>query len=126
MRILVFDDEWQVVEYLRDLLELSGHVVDGMGDLDQLTARLTEHRPEAFIIDLNQPSRLNAGLEMLEQARACGYGHLPYVVYTKHTSAHPEFRAAIDRGILASRIVNKRGEIESEVAAILRLLQPRR
>ena len=67
MRILVVDDDPDVVEYLSSFLEDEGYEVEGAGDETTALARVERFGPDAILIDVMLPGR--SGLDLLVRLR---------------------------------------------------------
>jgi CheY-like chemotaxis protein len=63
MRVLVVDDDRDVVEYLSSFLEDEGYQVDSAGDETTALGRLERFRPDVILIDVMLPGR--SGLDLL-------------------------------------------------------------
>jgi len=70
-KVLVVDDNHDVLAALRSKLELDGHAVSTAGDGLEGLDRLLELKPEVSIIDIGLPGL--TGYELARQARAAGY-----------------------------------------------------
>jgi CheY-like chemotaxis protein/DNA-binding XRE family transcriptional regulator len=118
--VLIVDDEWDVREYLGDVLRLEGLEVTKLGDPCVVIDRIRDQRFDLIVLDLMMP-KLD-GLDLLAQIRAFD-GDLPVIMVTGYPSletvsasillgvsaylAHPitphELRSAV------ARIANKHG-----------------
>jgi CheY-like chemotaxis protein len=63
MRVLVVDDDSDVVEYLSSFLEDEGYEVDVAGDETTALTRLERFRPDVVLIDVMLPGR--SGLDLM-------------------------------------------------------------
>ena len=115
-RILVVDDEPDILLMLRMSLEDEGHEVfmapDGLAGLE----RLSEHRPDLVVLDVMMP--VLDGFGMLERKRAAG-DQTPVVML----SAKSE-QADLDRALSlgAVEFVSKPFDLDRLVALIDRVL----
>lgn len=68
MKILIVDDEYTVVDALREYLCLRGYEVLGAGRGEEALAILPEARPELMLLDIRLPGI--SGMEVLRKVRA--------------------------------------------------------
>ncbi|HEY0497491.1 MAG TPA: response regulator transcription factor [Kutzneria sp.] len=94
MRILVVDDDRAVRESLRRSLQFNGYQVELAGDGQQALAAITEHRPDAMVLDVMMP-RLD-GLEVCRRLRGTG-DDLPILVLTARDAVSDRV-AGLDAG----------------------------
>jgi CheY-like chemotaxis protein len=81
MKILVVDDDPDVVEYLSSFLEDEGHEVQGAPDERAALARVEQFEPDAVLIDVMLPGR--SGLDLLVCLRRDPrWSRLPLVLVT--------------------------------------------
>ena len=66
--ILVVDDEPDVVQLVKRVLELEGYEVITTADGDQALALVSERNPELVLLDIKMPGK--SGIEVLEELRA--------------------------------------------------------
>jgi two-component system KDP operon response regulator KdpE len=92
-RVLVVDDEAQIVRALRTSLEARGYEVLSAGRGDQAMAFLTADQIDIVILDLGLPDI--DGLEVLKRIRA--FSEVPVIILTVR-EAQPEKVAALDAG----------------------------
>jgi CheY-like chemotaxis protein len=67
-RILVIDDEVDLLDYMTRALRGEGYLVDAVSDADQALARLAETRYELIICDMRMPGL--SGPQLYRQAQA--------------------------------------------------------
>ncbi len=67
MRVLLVDDDPDVIEYLSSFLEDEGFEVQAAGDSEAARARLRGFRPDAILIDVMLPGK--SGLDLLVSLR---------------------------------------------------------
>jgi CheY-like chemotaxis protein len=96
-RVLVVDDEPQVVEMLRELLAELGYTVETAGHGAAALQRVPEFKPDVVLLDLQMPGL--SGLQVLEVLRRDHPG-LPVVIVTGNTDAD------VARGTLARGAFN--------------------
>ena len=81
MRILVVDDDPDVVEYLSSFLEDEGYEVAAAGDERRALAEVERSRPDAVLIDVMLPGR--SGLDLLVRLRRDSrWAEIPLVLVT--------------------------------------------
>jgi CheY-like chemotaxis protein len=81
MRILVVDDDPDVVEYLSSFLEDEGYEVAAAGDERMALAEVERSRPDAVLIDVMLPGR--SGLDLLVRLRRDSrWAEIPLVLVT--------------------------------------------
>ena len=61
-RILVVDDEVEIVAFIRELLSSHGYEVLGLSDSVEASSRLVSFRPDVCILDFRMPQRTGADL----------------------------------------------------------------
>ncbi|MCX7012316.1 MAG: response regulator [Candidatus Sumerlaeota bacterium] len=88
-RVLVVDDEPDIRELLKDMLELEGHSVETAEDGLQAQQMLSDKRFDLVITDLQMP-RVD-GMQLIQSIRALD-PDLPVIVMT----AYPSMRSVID------------------------------
>jgi CheY-like chemotaxis protein len=90
MDILVVEDDKAVASLLVESLTLEGHVAMATGTAAAALAHLTEHFPDAVLLDLILPDR--SGLEVLREIRRRRPG-LPVIILTGHAESEDADRA---------------------------------
>ena len=119
-RILVVDDEPQILRALAANLKARGYAVDLAGTGEAALTLAQRHRPDAVILDLGLPGM--DGLEVIEGLR--GWTDVPIVVLSVR-EREAEKVAALDAG--ADDYVTKpfgMGELLARVRAALRRSTP--
>lgn len=66
-RVLVVDDEREIVEILQEFLTGKGYVVSAAYDGPEALQKLKEERPHVVLLDIKMPTM--SGLEVLRQMR---------------------------------------------------------
>lgn len=80
-RVLVVDDDPDIVDYFSSFLEDHGYEVGGAARASDALAALGEFRPDAVVIDVMLPGR--SGLDLLVRLRTDPrWAELPLVVVT--------------------------------------------
>jgi len=115
-RILVVDDEQQIVRALSANLEARGYVVACARDGEEALRQIADFSPELVILDLGLP--LRSGLEVLESMRV--FSQVPVIIVSARTG-DPDKIVALDAG--ADDYLTKPfsiGELLARVRAALR------
>lgn len=92
-KILICDDEADMVESCARICRRSGHICLTATDASEALALFERERPDLLITDLRMPDR--SGLEVLRQAKQIA-PHVPVVVitaYVSEASAHEALQA---------------------------------
>jgi CheY-like chemotaxis protein len=81
VRVLVVDDDPDVIEYLSSFLEDEGFAVSAAGDETAALAEVERSRPDAILIDVMLPGR--SGLDLLVRLRRDSrWAEIPLVLVT--------------------------------------------
>lgn len=115
-RVLVVDDETQIVRALTVNLQALGYVVDSAGTGEEALKRAADHRPDAVILDLGLPGI--DGVEVIRGLR--GWTKVPIIVLSVREEEREKI-AALDAG--ADDYVTKpfgMGELVARLRAALR------
>jgi len=105
VQLLVVDDDPQVVDLVRQLLEDEPYKVRSASDGQEALETISWHRPDIILLDLLMP-RLD-GFGMLEQLRQTPqYSDIPVIILTAKTLA-PDELAQLQQSV--SKVVQKRG-----------------
>ena len=119
-RILVVDDEPQIVRALSINLKALGYQVDTAASGEDALQRAAQHRPDALILDLGLPGI--DGVEVIDGLR--GWSTIPIIVLTVREGEADKIRA-LDAG--ADDYVTKpfgMGELLARLRAALRRAAP--
>ncbi|EPC03376.1 chemotaxis protein CheY [Litchfieldella anticariensis FP35 = DSM 16096] len=82
-RVLVVDDEPNIVLSLEFLMQQAGFDVVTAGDGEQALARVAEQAPDLILLDISLPGI--SGFDVLEQLRADPvHARLPIIMLTAH------------------------------------------
>lgn len=115
-RILIVDDELQIVRALGINLKALGYKVDAASTGEEALQKAANHRPDAVILDLGLP-----GLEGIDVIRGLrGWTHVPIIVLSVRDAEQDKI-AALDAG--ADDYVTKpfgMGELLARLRAALR------
>lgn len=115
-RILVVDDETQIIRALSVNLQALGYEVDATGTGEDALRRAAEHRPDAVILDLGLPGI--DGVQVIRGLR--GWTKIPIIVLSVREEEREKI-AALDAG--ADDYVTKpfgMGELVARLRAALR------
>lgn len=113
-RILVVDDEPAVLEVVCEVLEESGHEVDGVGHPVVVLGLISGMHPQVILIDLMLPEL--DGLELARQLRCKGLQDTPMVAM----SASPAMlQQAVASGLFHG-VLPKPFDIDAVVQAVER------
>ncbi|MFC4555003.1 response regulator [Georgenia faecalis] len=93
MRILIADDDPQILRALRITLTAKGYDIAVAADGAQAIAAAVDHRPDLFMIDLGMPAL--DGIEVIEAIR--GWSNAPILVVSGRTGAADKVEA-LDAG----------------------------
>jgi two-component system alkaline phosphatase synthesis response regulator PhoP len=99
-RILVADDEPEVVDLVRMMLEMDGgYTVLSAGDGQQAVDRARADRPDLILLDVRMPKL--SGLMVLDHLRAePATANIPVIMLSVVTT-YPDVRMALERGAVA-------------------------
>src|SRR5680860_934371 len=115
-RVLVVDDETQIVRALTVNLQALGYEVDSADTGEEALKRAADHRPDAVILDLGLPGI--DGVEVIRGLR--GWTKIPIIVLSVREEEREKI-AALDAG--ADDYVTKpfgMGELLARLRAALR------
>ena len=115
-RILVVDDEAQIVRALGINLKALGYRIDTAGSGEEALRKAAEHRPDTVILDLGLPGM--DGIEVIRGLR--GWTNVPIIVLSVRDAEYDKI-AALDAG--ADDYVTKpfgMGELLARLRAALR------
>ncbi len=90
-RVLVVDDEPNIVRTLGRALELEGYEVEGSGSLAEARAAFAARRPDLVVLDVRLPD--GSGLDWLEELTGGGRPVVPVVVISGNASVDDAVRA---------------------------------
>jgi CheY-like chemotaxis protein len=98
-RILVADDEPEVVNLVRMVLEMEGYTVVDADDGEQAVTRVQTDRPDLILLDVRMP-RLS-GLSVLERLHEDPTTSAIPVIMLSVVTTYPEVQTALQRGAIA-------------------------
>jgi len=118
-KILVVDDEPDLIELVSDVLEQKGYAVSSAGNVDAAMKKMNQNRPDLIILDLNLP-----GIDGVEFCRILKGKNetkgIPVIMLTVQSS-HSEKIRGLETG--ADDYITKpfnSGELLARVKAVLR------
>jgi DNA-binding response OmpR family regulator len=112
--ILVLDDERDVAELLRDILELEGHRVITATHPGAVEAEINGSSPDLFILDIMLPGE--SGIQVAQRLRAQRYASTPMI----GMSASPSMARAAGRTGLFQEMLTKPFDIAAIVSTVSR------
>ncbi len=98
-RILVADDEPEVVDLVRMVLELEGYTVLEAADGQQALLRTQVEQPDLVLLDVRMPKM--SGLTVLERLSQIPVTAAIPVIMLSVVTTYPEIRTALQRGAVA-------------------------
>jgi len=96
--ILIADDEAEVVQLVRMILEWEGYTVVSATDGLETLKRAETDKPDLILLDVRMPKM--SGLTVLEHLAASEATPIPVIMLSVVTT-HPEVRTALQRGAVA-------------------------
>ncbi|MBV9279563.1 MAG: response regulator transcription factor [Chloroflexi bacterium] len=75
--VVVIEDEAEILQILRDVLELEEYKVIGVARPELAQTAASAVRPDLFLVDIMLPGM--SGIELAEQLRATGFQHTPMI-----------------------------------------------
>jgi CheY-like chemotaxis protein len=118
-KILVADDEPEVVDLVRIVLDQEGYVVLSAGDGDKALTTIQTERPDLVLLDVRMPKM--SGLTVLRYLREDPeLATIPVIMLSVVTS-YPEVRSALQRGAVA--YLSKPFELRELVRLVDRVLE---
>jgi len=96
--ILIADDEPEVVQLVRMILEWEGYTVVAAADGLETLERVETHNPDLILLDVRMPKM--SGLTVLEHLAKSEAVAIPVIMLSVVTT-QPEVRAALQRGAVA-------------------------
>ena len=96
--ILIADDESEVVQLVRMILEWEGYAVIAAADGLETLQRAETDNPDLILLDMRMPKM--SGLTVLEHLATSEAALIPVIMLSVVTT-HPEVRTALQRGAVA-------------------------
>lgn len=117
-RILVADDEPEVVDLVRMVLEMDGYTVLAAGNGEETVVKAKAERPDLILLDVRMPRM--SGLSVLEHLNQDpATANIPVIMLSVVTS-YPEVQQALEGGAIA--YVSKPFELRETVRLVGRVL----
>ena len=117
--ILVADDEREVVDLVRMVLEMGGHSVLSAEDGEQTLARAGALLPDLILLDVRMPKM--SGLTVLTHLQKDPLTAAIPVIMLSVVTTYPEVRTALQRGAVA--YLSKPFEIQEMSRLVERVLR---
>ena len=116
LKILVVDDEEDIVEYLKTVLEDNGYVAEGALRADEALAKISGWNPDLLLLDIMMPR--HSGLSLYEEIRKnSATSRLPILIISGY--ARPEEFEKIESGLLRdSGVPPPDGYLEKPISVI--------
>jgi CheY-like chemotaxis protein len=116
--ILVADDEGEIVDLVRMLLEWEGYTVQAAGDGEETVASVQASPPDLILLDVRMPKM--GGLAVLEYLHSkSALAAIPVIMLSVVTS-YPEVQSALEQGAVA--YLSKPFELREMVRMVSRVL----
>ena len=117
--VLVADDEPEVVDLVRMMLEWEGYTILAASDGQEAVTRAQADQPDLILLDVRMPKM--SGLDVLNQLGADpATADIPVIMLSVVTT-YPDVRAALDRGAVA--YLPKPFELREMVRLVARVLE---
>jgi CheY-like chemotaxis protein len=117
-RILVADDEPEVVNLVQMVLELDGHAILSSGDGQETLTVAQAQRPDLILLDVRMPKM--SGLDVLNGLQADPHTADIPVIMLSVVTTYPEVRTALQQGAVA--YLSKPFEIREMSRLVARVL----
>ena len=98
-RVLIADDEPEVVDLVRMVLDMAGHSVSSARDGAETLAAIRAEQPDLILLDVRMPKL--TGLQVLQQLRADPNTAPIPVIMLSVVTTYPEVREALQWGAIA-------------------------
>ena len=117
-RILVADDEPEVVNLVQMVLEMDGHTILNSGDGQETLAVAQAQKPDLILLDVRMPKM--SGLDVLNGLQADPRTAGIPVIMLSVVTTYPEVRTALKQGAVA--YLSKPFEIREMTRLVARVL----
>lgn len=117
--VLVADDEPEVVDLVRMMLEWEGYTIVAAVDGEEAVARAQADRPDLILLDVRMPKL--SGLNVLSHLSADPITADIPVIMLSVVTTYPDVRSALERGAVA--YLPKPFELREMVRLVSRVLQ---
>jgi two-component system response regulator AtoC len=98
-KVFIADDEPEVVDLVRMVLDMAGHSISSAGDGESALAGIRAEQPDLVLLDIRMPKM--SGLQVLEQLRADQDTAPIPVIMLSVVSTYPEVQEALRQGATA-------------------------
>jgi CheY-like chemotaxis protein len=117
-RILVADDEPEVVDLVRMMLNMEGYTILSAADGQETIDRARADLPDLILLDVRMPRM--SGLTVLDELTADpAMAHIPVIMLSVVTT-YPDVRRALERGAVA--YLSKPFELREMTRLVARVL----
>ncbi len=116
--ILVADDEPEVINLVRIVLEAEGYAVIAAADGEQTLAQARAHQPDLILLDVRMPKM--GGLTVLNYLSKDPILAAIPVIMLSVVTTYPEIRSALEQGAIA--YISKPFELREMVRLVGRVL----
>lgn len=117
--ILVADDEPEVVDLVRMILQMEGYTILAAADGLETLTRVRTEQPDLVLLDVRMPRM--SGLDVLDHLRAdAATASIPIIMLSVVTT-YPEVREALQRGAVA--YLSKPFELKEMSRLVMRVLE---
>jgi CheY-like chemotaxis protein len=116
--VLVADDEPEVVDLVRMMLEWEGYAILAAVDGEEAVARAQADQPDLILLDVRMPKM--SGLNVLNHLRADPTTADIPVIMLSVVTTYPDVRSALERGAVA--YLPKPFELREMVRLVARVL----
>ena len=117
-KVLVADDEPEVVNLVRIMLELEGDTILEASDGEAAVSRVLAERPDLILLDVRMPRM--SGLGVLDQLRENPTTDSIPVIMLSVVTTYPEVQKALERGAVA--YLSKPFELREMARLVARVL----
>lgn len=117
-KVLVADDEPEVVNLVRIMLEMEGYTILEASDGEAAVSRVLAERPDLILLDVRMPRM--SGLGVLDQLRENPTTDSIPVIMLSVVTTYPEVQKALERGAVA--YLSKPFELREMARLVARVL----
>jgi DNA-binding response OmpR family regulator len=98
-RVFIADDEPEVVDLVRMVLDMNGYTVSSASDGEKALTGIHTERPDLILLDVRMPKM--SGLQVLEQLQADPDTATIPVIMLSVVTTYPEVQEALRQGAIA-------------------------
>lgn len=117
-RVIVVEDEPEVLDLLRDVLEMGGFTITGVPRPDLVWDVISTGQPDLFLLDVMLPGM--SGVELAQQLRETIPNYPPMIAL----SASRLMLAVAEKSGFFVATISKPFDIDTLLATVERVLQP--